>query len=377
MVLASQGLISFPTAAALVLGENVGTTITAVLASLAANNNARRTAYFHALFNLMGVFYITLLFQPFIGFVEWELGTFFGIKDLTDLSKVSFGIAAVHSTFNIFNTLIFLLPCRLIAQFLESSTATGILTRIKMLSKETEQAPELKALLTMMAHSHSKDSSYVQFIEIETRIQRVLIYTGNQLKTGIHNLTHCIENSDKASPEIDQIFEAEKLCDKVKIEVLSLLSRFVASEDATLTVQQRSFTYERILDNLESVSDYMAQVAKLRLRLLNNKTDLFDYQKQDLLKINTLISNSMDKLLPAVEKSPQRGDIKIANELESDFAAIRDTIRSVRSNFWEMSSNKVTEPIVNDAYSNMLVAYRRVRDHLRSTSNAVFGIDRD
>jgi phosphate:Na+ symporter len=259
---------------------------------------------------------------------------------------------------------------------LENGTVTKFLTKIKMLGKETEQAPELKALLTMMAHSRNKDSSYVQFIEIETRVQKVLIYTGKQLKTGMQNLKHCIENSEKASPEIDHLFETEKLCDKIKIEVLSLLSRFVGSEDATLA-QQRTFTYERVLDNLESTSDYMTQVAKLRLRLLNNKTDLLDYQKQDLLKINELISNSMNKLLPVVERSPQRGSLNFANELEKDFAEIKNTIRSVRSNFWKMSSKQATEPIVNDSYSNMLVAYRRIRDHLRSTSNAVFGIDRD
>lgn len=68
--LASQGVISYETAAALVLGENIGTTITAFLASLGATTNARRAAYFHVIFNLMGVFWITLIFQWYIGFIQ-------------------------------------------------------------------------------------------------------------------------------------------------------------------------------------------------------------------------------------------------------------------------------------------------------------------
>ena len=69
--LAFQGIISYETAAALVLGENIGTTITAYLASLGATTNARRAAYFHVIFNLLGVFWITLVFAWYSEFVIW------------------------------------------------------------------------------------------------------------------------------------------------------------------------------------------------------------------------------------------------------------------------------------------------------------------
>ncbi|MDR0517361.1 MAG: Na/Pi cotransporter family protein [Fibromonadaceae bacterium] len=374
MVLASQGLISFHTAAALVLGENVGTTITAVLASLGANNNARRAAYFHALFNMTGVFYITLLFHPFVSFVEWELGFFFGLENLADTKNVSFGIAAVHSTFNVFNAAIFLIPCRLIARILESDFFTRVLTNVKMLREETEQVPELEALLTMVAYN-KKDSSYVKFIEIENRIQKVLIYMGKQLKISTQNLKHCIENTEKNSPEINQLFEMEKQCDRIKTELVGILSSFTGGEE-TITIQRRIFAYERILDHLESTSDYMAQVAKLRLRLLDNKTDFLDYQKHGLAKLNLLISNSINKLLPD-EESQQMNNKEFVDELEKDFAVIKDTIRTMRVDFWEKAGKSANEPVVNDTYSNMLTSYRKIRDHLRSAGNAISGVDRD
>jgi len=397
MVLAVQGLIGFHTAAALVLGENVGTTITALLASLGANNNARRAAMFHSLFNLMGVFYITLLFQPFIYFVEWELRTFFGLSDLANVKNVSFGIAAVHSTFNIFNTLLFLAPCRFIAHFLENPTVTKILTNAKILRKEAQQSQEMEALLTMI-RNRNMDSSYIQFIDMEARIQKALIYMGEQLRTEMRCLSHCIENSEKKSPEIDMIFEIENRCDRVKTRLQDVLTGFAGSEETSkTTIQQRIFAYERIFDNLESTSDYIAQVAKLRLRILDNKLDLLDYQKQDLLKLNNQIYEAFEKLFRASgtmqQMTPQNriydafeklfrtsGNMQkvtpqMIKDHEKNFAAIKDTIRAIRVTFWNTSSGNV--PILDDAYSNMLSSYRKIRDHLRSAGNAVFGIDKD
>ena len=377
MVLASQGLINFHTAAALVLGENVGTTITAILASLGANNNARRAAYFHSLFNITGVFYITLLFLPFINLVEWGLGTLFGLKDLEDIRNISFGIAAVHSTFNIFNTLVFLLPCRSIAKLMESDTATKILIKLKLLRKEVKQPVEMEALLNITTRSPNKDSSYIRFIEIETRIQRVLSYMGGQLKTGMDNLNHCIENSETNSPEISQIFEMEQHCDKIKTKLMAVLTSFVGSEETAISsIQWRIASYERIFDYFESTSDYIAQVAKLRLRVLDNKADLLDYQKQDLIKLNNQISQAFGILLSVLENTAKYNP-QMAENHEKDFAAIKNTIRSTRVAFWEASSKNTSNPIVNDSYSNMLSSYRKIRDHLRSAGNTIFGIDKD
>jgi phosphate:Na+ symporter len=139
---------------------------------------------------------------------------------------------------------------------------------------------------------------------------------------------------------------------------------FVGNEETSMpAVQQRIFTYERIFDSLESVSDYMTQVVKLRLRLLDNKTDLLDYQKQDLLKLNDLILEAMSCTHP--------------EEHEKKFAAVKEFIRSMRATLWTTSEESVTNPIINDSYSNMLTSYRKIRDHLRSYGNAVFGIDKD
>ncbi len=110
--LAFEGVITYPTAAALVLGENIGTTITAYLASLGATTNARRAAYFHILFNLLGVFWITLIFSWYIELIQSLSGVDVG-KAVVENGKTTFphttaAIAATHSIFNVVNTLLFL-----------------------------------------------------------------------------------------------------------------------------------------------------------------------------------------------------------------------------------------------------------------------------
>jgi phosphate:Na+ symporter len=207
-------------------------------------------------------------------------------------------------------------------------------------------------------------------------------YTGHELRTGLQNLKSCIERAEKTSPEIDQIFAMEKQCDNISEKVHSMLAKFVGSSETTRpAVQQRIFTYERTFDSLESVSDYITQVVKLRLRLLDNKTDLLDYQKQDLLKLNDLILDAMNNMLPALELSAHRSNpqmLAITMEHEKKFAAAKEFIRSVRATLWNSDNGETpTNPIVNDSYSNMLTSYRKIRDHLRSYGNAILGIGRD
>ncbi|GHV12527.1 sodium:phosphate symporter [Fibrobacterales bacterium] len=377
MALASQGLIGFEAAAALVLGENVGTTVTAILASLSTGNNARRAAAFHSLFNLCGVFYITLLFKPFLIAVTWICTHFFGIEDLNDPLKVSFGIAAAHSTFNILNTIVFIAPCRVMAQFLESSYATNFLTYIKFLRKENVKDSELSVLLSRL--DYKADGSYVKFIEVETRIQQVLLYMGNLVKMSFNALENSLQSTEKNAEKEEIVFNVEKQCDKIKSRLLSVLSGFVGNEETvSLGVQYRIFAYEKIFDSLESLSDYAAQIMKLRLRVFDNKIDLAEYQKNGILTLHREIDIAFGNVIPLLDNPiPIRTKSKLYAEQDERYIKIKNDIRALREKHWTEASQIETNPMVNDAYSNMISSYRKIRDHLRGTSNALFGVDKD
>ena len=109
--LAQIGVIEFETAAALVLGENIGTTITAWLASFGSNTNAKRAAYFHVLFNLLGVAWITAVFPAYMmlvrRFVAGDANADMSLG-VVSAAEITAGIAAAHTGFNVTNTIVFL-----------------------------------------------------------------------------------------------------------------------------------------------------------------------------------------------------------------------------------------------------------------------------
>ena len=109
IALAITGTISFQTAAALVLGENIGTTITALIACIGTNTDAKRTALAHACFNLSGVCLIALMFLPYISLVDWIIP---GVPDFIDgdgsKPYIAAHIAASHTIFNVTATIVFL-----------------------------------------------------------------------------------------------------------------------------------------------------------------------------------------------------------------------------------------------------------------------------
>jgi phosphate:Na+ symporter len=147
IVAASQGWLPFEAAVAIILGENIGTTITANLGAMVANANARRAALAHLIVNLLGVSWALLLLHPLIGFIDGlalELG---GTSPLSSPSAVPLGLALFHSCFNIANTMILIwfvgplttLVTRLVT---EKPDPEIELTRAKYLSESALKYPE-------------------------------------------------------------------------------------------------------------------------------------------------------------------------------------------------------------------------------------------
>ncbi|MGN1057803.1 MAG: Na/Pi cotransporter family protein, partial [Candidatus Avelusimicrobium sp.] len=106
---AAAGIIDFPTACALVLGENIGTTVTANLAAIGASKDARRAALGHFLFNFIGVLWVTCIFRHFVLLIDWLVPGSPYTKETAVLTAVlPYHISAFHTVFNLINTLLML-----------------------------------------------------------------------------------------------------------------------------------------------------------------------------------------------------------------------------------------------------------------------------
>lgn len=119
LIMCAQGWIPFELAAAMVLGENVGTTITANLAALVANYQAKRTARAHLIFNLIGVLWMLILFYPFLRFVSWLTQQVGSESPYVSVVAVPVAISLFHTTFNVLNTFLLVWFVKPIASFVE------------------------------------------------------------------------------------------------------------------------------------------------------------------------------------------------------------------------------------------------------------------
>ncbi|MFH1514217.1 MAG: Na/Pi cotransporter family protein, partial [bacterium] len=106
IVMCYNGLIPFDIAAAMVLGENIGTTITANVAAMVGNVSAKRAARAHTLFNVLGVFWMVLAFPYFLRLVDYVVINLEGKSAFTDVAAIPVGLSIFHSAFNILNTLV-------------------------------------------------------------------------------------------------------------------------------------------------------------------------------------------------------------------------------------------------------------------------------
>jgi phosphate:Na+ symporter len=350
--LASQGVISYPTAAALILGENIGTTITAYLASLGATTNARRAAYFHIIFNLIGVLWITALFGPYIELVQWVVGA-----DVTKVIMVdgkptydtTATIAATHSIFNITNTLLFLPFLPLFVKLLEKFVP----------AKPYKEKPHLTDLDIRILET--------PLLAIE-QSQKEIEKMGDGCAKMMDWLKTLYAQADRDRSLAERLNHRERVLDSVHDElavfITSLLSGNVPHAAAEEARRQL-----RMADEYESVSDYLANLEKFDRKLRDIELRFTKEQRQNLLELHELLEQQLE----TVNDSLKHHDTEVITKLETISKRVRDLLKALRRKHLDDLSSGDIPPEVSVAYLGALNAYARVRDHARNIAEVISG----
>ncbi len=159
LLMTAEGWIPFELAAAMVLGENIGTTITANLAAIVANFQAKRTARAHLIFNLIGVIWMLLLFYPFLRMISWVSTHLGSDSPYISAAAIPVAISLFHTFFNILNTLLlvwFINPiARLVERLVpERIQAEKAIDQPKYLNKKVSKYPETVIALLVQESRH-------------------------------------------------------------------------------------------------------------------------------------------------------------------------------------------------------------------------------
>ncbi|GAB5405320.1 MAG: Na/Pi cotransporter family protein [Aureliella sp.] len=349
--LATQGIISYPTAAALILGENIGTTITAFLASLGTTTNARRAAYFHVIFNLVGVFWITLIFRWYIQFIQSIVGLDVAEAVMVD-GKETYpntvaAIAATHSVFNVCNTLIFMPFLMPIVRFLERAIP----------SLPYKEKPRLTDLDVRILET--------PLLAIEQSRKEIIKMGDGCLKMLDWHLE--LMKADEPDQKLgDRLKQRERVLDSVQDEVSEFITNLLASNASHATAEEGRRQL-RITDEYESISDYIVNLDKFDRKLRRDGFRFTESQRADLEELNLRVRGYVADIHEALSVS----NPNVLTSSEATSKRIRDDVRRLRHKHLEELSAGTIPPVVSVAFMAALNAYIRVRDHARNIAETI------
>ena len=436
IALALTGTIDYVTAAALILGENIGTTITAFLASLGAFTNARRAAYAHVVFNVIGVFWITLLFVPYTNLIsrintwvevdnirvivvtddsdikireyaqkyEIEKSLYFTNKDgqqvnsegkvfdegviydeqgkvldkdvsyvlpldfinhidqnnLTNLPSnrdggveypfTSSAIAFTHSGFNIMNTLLFLPFVGFLSRFL-----------VWLVPDKVAEKPHLTYLNVRMLDTPA--------IAIEQSYKE-LIKMGHETRDMMHMLKGMLSNDEPDKQTAEQIFEKETDLDVIQKEIVEFIGDMMTG-NITHEVMQDASSHLRMADELESISDYVQSLLKLRLKMRNTDLKFSEGGLKDLVDLHGKVQEYIDLINEGIEQENNTPDY--FSTMQTKGLAVTNLMKEGRERHLMRVGDGVVSPLMSLIYTDMLTAYRRIKDHAFNVAEVLVG----
>lgn len=354
MSLASNGMIDFYTAGALVMGENIGTTITAFLASIGTNTNAKRAAYAHIVFNVLGVLWITAIARPFyFPLVQKVIGFDPNMMVMIDGEQtyphIMAAIAAVHTGFNITNTLIFLPFVGLIAKLV-----------IKLVpEKGVAEVPHLTYLDVRML-----DTPALSVVQS----QKQILFMGESVELMLEKLSKVLESAEPDEELEKKIFNRENILDNVQKEVMVFLGELIGGQ-VPHDIMEKARQQMRMADEYESVSDYAASILK-NLRKLRKNNLVFAPEGMDEFRdLNRRVLDYVKKVNAAVRFE----DTKAAMPLLPVSADITRIIKDYRQRHLDRLADGKVSPLSSLVYTDMLNSYRRMKDHTLNIAEVAAG----
>ena len=310
MVLCATGAISIYQGIALVMGENIGTTLTANLAALSANTQARRTAMAHLLFNVFGVIWVLILFFPFVRMVCGVVGL-----DPTaaeqDPTKLSFALATFHTFFNVINTavLIWFIPqiekivCAIIKQ------------------KKSEEDDEFRLQFIRGGLMKTPEISVLQ-------AQKEIAVFGERMQHlfGLVRELYATQDKEEFEKLFERIRKGEDVSDKMENEIGKYLGD-IGSAHLSDDTKQKIRAMMREIGELESLGDSCFNLARIMHRKLENKVWFDDNTNDGILVMYGIVEEALTRMNQTLSGRREDFTIDESRSIENRINAQRNTMK--------------------------------------------------
>lgn len=364
LIMMSLGWIPFHMAAAMVLGENIGTTITANIAASVANTNAKRAALAHTLFNVFGVIWALILFQPFcslIGGIIAAMGlpnpaelSYSGVADpVSDESTAAlYGLSMFHTLFNTFNTmiLIWFIP-----------QLTSIVTKLI----KSNPTPEKETFHLKYISAGNTATAELSIGQAEKEV----LHFAQISRNGLDYIRSAVNAKDEKEFETyrQKLVKYEEIADRIEYEIANFLNAIPQEEISEQTRSKVNVMYN-IINELESLGDSGEAISRiLSRRNMHNQT----FSKDNIQNINSII-NLVDKAYGIMIDNLTTGKgntigLKLAVDCEIEINQLRTQLREMEIKNIEQNKSNYTSSVY---YLDVISEVERMGDFLINISQS-------
>ena len=344
ILLCSTGVLPIYLGIALVMGENIGTTVTANLAALGANTQARRAALAHLMFNVFGVIWVLVFFYPFVNMV-CSIVDYDPTAANAAPQKLSIVLAMFHTMFNVCNTflLIWFIPqmekvvCKMIKPSRRDEDEDF---RLRFISSGIMQTPELSVL-----EARKEITSFAE------RIQRMFSMVRDLLETN---------NDADFAKLFARIEKYETISDNMEIEIAKYLDN-VSNAHLSDDTKAKIRAMLREISEIESIGDSCYNIARTINRKIKGKEDFTDEQYQHLHQMFSLTNDSLTQMNVIVSGRKDNLDVNRSFNIENEINNYRTQLKSQNIN--DVNDHKYTYAI-GTMYMDIISECEKLADYV-------------
>ncbi|MCC5914113.1 MAG: Na/Pi cotransporter family protein [Balneolaceae bacterium] len=358
LVMLFQGWIDFPIAAAMILGENIGTTVTANIAALIGNVHAKRAARFHFIFNVFGVLWMLMLINPFLIGIDNIMQYFNpGIESILDdtieaRAAATLGLSLFHTTFNVLNVILLFafVPAiiRIVERFQKDTDKSDMAFRLKYISAGLMSSAELS-----IAQAHKE-------VELFGKLIEKMHYSFSGL---------FFKKQKKQEKFLKKIAKREQITDNIELEISEYLTRISnsnLSDEATRKVRN----IHSMINDLERIGDLYYQMSKTFEDMGKLGVELPEEAVNEVGAYLDVVLKGIKVMRKNMEGVNGTISLEEAVAIENEINAMRDKLKE--EHYKRLEDNSYTSQ-AGVIFLDFVTRLEKIGDHILNVNEALAG----